>query len=144
MIKLHRAPQRDAAARAVGRAGEAGALSDFLAGAGVLVAAAASAAAILLPPGRPRSAAMLLAIVLFPVLILGDQWHTHQIVDLRHDDGRIVGLLVGRPSPSSAPSPTSSAAGRSCCRWRSSPRSPSASRCTPAATPRTCWCRSTW
>jgi O-antigen ligase len=70
-------------------------LSDFLAAAGVLVAAAACAASILLPPGRPRSLAMLLAIGLFPVLILGDQWHTHQIVDLRHDDARIAALLVG-------------------------------------------------
>ncbi len=69
-------------------------MSDFLAGAGVLIAAAACAASILLPPGRPRSLAMLLAIGLFPVLILGDQWHTHQIVDLRHDDARIAALLV--------------------------------------------------
>ncbi len=69
-------------------------LSDFLAGAGLLVAAAASAAAILLPPGRLRSAAMVLAMVLFPVLIAGDQWHTTQIVDLRHDEGRIVALLA--------------------------------------------------
>jgi putative inorganic carbon (hco3(-)) transporter len=70
-------------------------LSSFLAAAGVLIAAAACAAAILLPPGRPRSLAMLIAIGLFPVLILGDQWHTHQIVDLRHDDARIALLLAG-------------------------------------------------
>ncbi len=70
-------------------------MSDFLAGAGVLLAAAACAASILLPPGRSRSLAMLLAIGLFPVLILGDQWHTHQIADLRHDDARIAALLVG-------------------------------------------------
>jgi len=69
-------------------------LSDFLAAAGVLVAALACAAAILLPPGRPRSLAMLVAIGLFPALILGDQWHTTQIVDLRQDDGRIL-LLLG-------------------------------------------------
>ncbi len=69
-------------------------MSDFLAGAGVLVVAGASAASILLPPGRLRSATMLLAIGLFPVLILGDQWHTAQIVDLRHDTGRIVALLA--------------------------------------------------
>ncbi len=69
-------------------------MSDFLAAAGVLVAAAACAASILLPPGRPRSLAMLIAIGLFPVLILGDQWHTHQIVDLRHDDARIGALLL--------------------------------------------------
>jgi O-antigen ligase len=69
-------------------------LSAFLAGAGVVIAAAASATAILLPPGRPRSAAMILAIALFPILILGDQWHTHQIADLREDTTRIVALLA--------------------------------------------------
>ncbi|MFL5872464.1 MAG: O-antigen ligase family protein [Solirubrobacterales bacterium] len=69
-------------------------LSDVLAGVGLVVAAGASAAAILLPPGRPRSGAMVLAMVLFPVLIAGDQWHTTQIVDLRHDEGRIVVLLA--------------------------------------------------
>jgi putative inorganic carbon (hco3(-)) transporter len=71
-------------------------LSDVLAGAGVLIAAGASAAAILLPAGRTRSAAMLVAIALFPILILGDQWHTTQIVDLRHSDARIAALaLIG-------------------------------------------------
>jgi putative inorganic carbon (hco3(-)) transporter len=69
-------------------------LSDFLAGAGILVAAGACAASILLPPGRPRSLAMLFAIALFPILILGDQWHTDQIVDLRHDGTRIAALLA--------------------------------------------------
>jgi O-antigen ligase len=69
-------------------------LSDLLAGAGVLIAAGASAAAILLPAGRARSAAMLVAIALFPVLILGDQWHTSQIVDLRHSNTRIAGLAL--------------------------------------------------
>jgi putative inorganic carbon (hco3(-)) transporter len=73
---------------------EAPALSDFLAAAGVLLAAAACAASILLPAGRPRSLAMLLAIGLFPILILGDQWHTTQIADLRHDDARIAELLL--------------------------------------------------
>jgi len=69
-------------------------LSHFLSAAGVLVAALASAAAILLPPSRARSAAMLGALILFPVLILGDQWHTHQIADLRDSTGRIVALLA--------------------------------------------------
>ncbi len=69
-------------------------MSDFLAGAGVLAAAGACAASILFPPGRPRSLAMLAAIGLFPILILGDQWHTAQIVDLRHDDARIAALLA--------------------------------------------------
>jgi O-antigen ligase len=39
---------------------------------------------------------MLTALVLFPVLILGDQWHSHQIVDLRHSTGRLIALgLIG-------------------------------------------------
>jgi O-antigen ligase len=69
-------------------------LSGFLAGAGVFIAAAASAAAILLPSGRMRSAVMLLALVLFPVLIVGDQWHNPQIVDLRHHTARLIGALA--------------------------------------------------
>jgi len=67
-------------------------VSDFLAALGVLAAAAAAAGAILLPPGRPRAAAMLIALVLFPALILGDQWHSRAIVDLRDSTGRMVGL----------------------------------------------------
>jgi O-antigen ligase len=69
-------------------------LSGFLAAAGVLVAATASAASILLAPSRGRSLAMLTAVVFLPLLILGDQWHTAQIVDLRHDTGRIIALLA--------------------------------------------------
>jgi O-antigen ligase len=69
-------------------------LSELLSGAGLVAAALASAAAILLPPSRARSAAMLVALLLFPVLILGDQWHTHQIADLRHSGGKLVALLA--------------------------------------------------
>ncbi len=69
-------------------------MSDFLAGVGLIAVALASAGAILLPPGRLRAVAMVLAMLLFPVLILGDQWHTAQIVDLRQDEGRIVALLA--------------------------------------------------
>jgi putative inorganic carbon (hco3(-)) transporter len=69
-------------------------VSDVLAGSGLLLAALASGAAILLPPGRPRALLMVAAMALFPVLIAGDQWHTAQIVDLRHDEGRIVALLA--------------------------------------------------
>jgi O-antigen ligase len=63
---------------------------------GVLIAAAAVAAAILLPPSRGRAAAMLLALALFPLLILGDQWHSTQIAALRDDTSRLVllGLLA--------------------------------------------------
>jgi putative inorganic carbon (HCO3(-)) transporter len=69
-------------------------LSEVLAGIGVLAAAAAAAAAILLPAGRARSAAMLAALVLFPALILGDQWHSHQIADLRDDSTRLTALAL--------------------------------------------------
>jgi O-antigen ligase len=69
-------------------------LSDFLTGAGLVVAAACAAASILLPAGRTRSAAMLTALVLFPVLIVGDQWHNHQIVELRHDEAKAAAAIV--------------------------------------------------
>jgi putative inorganic carbon (HCO3(-)) transporter len=69
-------------------------LSDLLAGLGVLLASAAGAGAILLPPGRRRAAAMLAAAILVPVLILGDQWHSPPIVDLRHDTARLVALAA--------------------------------------------------
>ena len=52
-IKLHRAQRQPAEARCEPTCAGSSALSDFLAGAGVLVAAAAAAAAILLPAGPP-------------------------------------------------------------------------------------------
>ena len=69
-------------------------MTDALAGAGVVLAAAAAAAAILSPPGRLRSAAMVVALALFPILILGDQWHSAAIVDLRDHPMRFAGLGV--------------------------------------------------
>jgi O-antigen ligase len=71
-------------------------LSGFLSGAGVVIAAACAAASILLPAGRARSAAMLTALVLFPVLIVGDQWHNHQIVELRHHEAKAaIAIAIG-------------------------------------------------
>jgi putative inorganic carbon (hco3(-)) transporter len=69
-------------------------VSDVLAATGLIAAALASGAAILLAPGRTRALLMVAAMVLFPVLIVGDQWHAAQIVDLRHDQARIVELLA--------------------------------------------------
>ena len=66
----------------------------ILASAGIVVAAAAAAAAILLAPGRMRAAAMLLALALFPLLILGDQWHTPQIEDLRDKPTGLIALAL--------------------------------------------------
>lgn len=71
-------------------------MSAFLSGAGLVIAAACAAASILLPAGRTRSAAMLTALILFPLLIVGDQWHNHQIVELRHSEAKAaVGIVVG-------------------------------------------------
>jgi putative inorganic carbon (hco3(-)) transporter len=64
----------------------------ILSATGVLIAAGSAAASILLPQGRLRGTAMLLALVLFPVLILGDQWHSAQIVDLRDSAVQLTGL----------------------------------------------------
>jgi putative inorganic carbon (hco3(-)) transporter len=69
-------------------------VSDVLAAIGLIAAAGASGAAILLPPGRLRALLMVAAMVLFPVLIAGDQWHAAQIVDLRHHQSRIAELLL--------------------------------------------------
>ncbi len=69
-------------------------MSDLLAAAGLLAAAAAAAAAILLPAGRARSVAMLAALALFPILILGDQWHSPQVVDLRDEPLGFAGLAA--------------------------------------------------
>ncbi|HEY2053292.1 MAG TPA: O-antigen ligase family protein [Solirubrobacterales bacterium] len=69
-------------------------MSDFLSGAGVLIAAGAAATSILLPSGRTRSVLMLAALVLFPILILGDQWHSHRIVELRHHDAKAAAAFV--------------------------------------------------
>jgi O-antigen ligase/polysaccharide polymerase Wzy-like membrane protein len=70
-------------------------MSRLLADLGLIAAVLAAAAAILLPAGRLRSAAMLLALVLLPALILGDQWHTHRIVDLRNHPSQLALLAVG-------------------------------------------------
>ena len=67
-------------------------MSELLAGAGVLAAVAAAAGVILLPASRLRAAAMLAALVLVPILILGDQWHSAPISDLRHDSARLAAL----------------------------------------------------
>jgi O-antigen ligase len=76
-------------------------VSDALAGLGLLVAALAAAAAIALPEdGAARRAAMLIALVLFPTLILGDQWHSRAIADLRGDPERLIALGLAALSAS--------------------------------------------
>jgi hypothetical protein len=67
-------------------------MGDFLGGAGLFVAVFAAAAAMLWPPSPRRSGAMLVALGLIPVLILGDQWHSVEITYLRHHLARFAGL----------------------------------------------------
>jgi O-antigen ligase len=67
-------------------------MGDLLGGAGLFVAVGAAAAAMLWPPSPRRSAAMLVALALIPVLILGDQWHSAEITDLRHHLARFAAL----------------------------------------------------
>ncbi len=69
-------------------------MSAILAGAGTLAAALAAAAAITIAPGRRRSGAMVAAIILVPILILGDQWHSHRIIDLRHHPLHIIAAVL--------------------------------------------------
>ena len=69
-------------------------MNEILSGVGLVIAAACAAASILLPAGRTRSAAMLVALALFPLLILGDQWHNHQIVELRHHQAKAAAAIV--------------------------------------------------
>lgn len=74
----------------------------ILSAAGVLAAATAAAAAIVLPAGRSRAATMLLALALFPLLILGDQWHSAQIVDLRDNAAAFIALGAAAVAASAA------------------------------------------
>jgi hypothetical protein len=67
-------------------------MGDFLAGAGLFLAVLAAAAALIWEPSPRRSAAMLVALALIPVLILADQWNSAEISDLRHDLARFATL----------------------------------------------------
>ena len=67
-------------------------MGDVLAGAGLFVAVFAAAAAMLWDASPRRSATMLIALVLIPVLILADQWHSPEITDLRDHVARFVAL----------------------------------------------------
>jgi O-Antigen ligase len=69
-------------------------MGDFLAGAGLFLAVFAAAAALIWEPSPRRSAAMLVALALIPVLILADQWNSAEISDLRHDLARFAALGI--------------------------------------------------
>jgi O-antigen ligase len=68
-------------------------------GSAAVVAALAAGGAIALPSARARAASALTALVLAPTLLLGELWHSSQIVSLRHHPavagaGVLAGLLV--------------------------------------------------
>src|SRR3954469_5660857 len=64
-----------------------------------VVAALAAGGALALPSHRARAASALVALVLAPALLLGELWHSSQIVSLRDHPalagaGAVVGLAV--------------------------------------------------
>jgi O-antigen ligase len=68
-------------------------------GSAAVVAALAAGGALLLPSARARAASALIALVLAPTLLLGELWHSSQIVSLRHHPalagaGVVAGLAV--------------------------------------------------
>ena len=63
--------------------------------AGILIACGAAAAAIAAPDRRVRVAAIFVALVAAPLLVLGDVWDEPRIVDLRDSPARLAaGLLL--------------------------------------------------
>jgi hypothetical protein len=68
-------------------------------GLGALAAALAAGGALALPSARARAASAVAALVLAPVLLLGELWHTTPVVHLRHRPtlvaaGAVAGLVV--------------------------------------------------
>ena len=61
----------------------------------MLLACGAAAAALVLPDGRLRTAALTVALVAAPVLVLGDVWNEPRIVDFRHSAAQVgAGLAI--------------------------------------------------
>ena len=58
-----------------------------------VIAAICVAVTILDPPGRRRAAAMLLALILAPLLIAGDQWQAAQVAELRNSPVLLLSAL---------------------------------------------------
>jgi putative inorganic carbon (hco3(-)) transporter len=69
-------------------------IGDALAGAGVLAATAAAVVVLLSAPSPRRAAAMLVALALLIPLVLGDQWDSARVVDVRDDAGRAVAFAM--------------------------------------------------
>jgi putative inorganic carbon (HCO3(-)) transporter len=63
---------------------------------GILIACGAAATALAAPDRRLRDAALVVALLAAPLLVLGNVWDEPRIVDLRHSPAQIVaGLVVG-------------------------------------------------
>jgi putative inorganic carbon (hco3(-)) transporter len=60
-----------------------------------LVAAAVAAGVALVADGRARTAAMVAALVLAPVVVAGDVWNTDRVVELRESTGQLAALAAG-------------------------------------------------
>jgi putative inorganic carbon (hco3(-)) transporter len=69
-------------------------IGDLLAGAGVLAASAAAVLVLLSPPSPRRAAAMLVALALLVPLVLGDQWDSARVLDVRDDPARLVAFAA--------------------------------------------------
>ena len=62
---------------------------------GILVACGAAAAALVLEDrARSRQAAMVVALLAAPVIVLGDVWDESRVVDFRHSPAQVGGALV--------------------------------------------------
>ena len=57
---------------------------------GLLFACGAAAFALLASDPRLRYAAAAVALVVAPVLVAGDLWHSSRLVDLRHDPAKLA------------------------------------------------------
>jgi O-antigen ligase len=62
-------------------------------GLGAVVAALAAAGALALPSARARVGSALVALVLAPVLLLAELWHSTQVVNLRHHPTLVAAAL---------------------------------------------------
>jgi O-antigen ligase len=57
-----------------------------------VVAASLAAGAALVTDGRTRASAMAVALILAPVVVIGDVWHTERLVEVRDSPGQVAAL----------------------------------------------------
>jgi O-antigen ligase len=76
--------------------GSALAVATAVKGVGAVVACGGAAAALLLPHPRGRALAALIALVLTPILLIGELWDSPQMITLRHRPGvAAAGIVIG-------------------------------------------------